>query len=105
MLVKGSSVHIEKNSIYSNKKANIAFGGCENSDTTIIENSIYKGQSEGIFNLEGGTSWIKRNKIYENSDGIVLIDSHPLISMNSIYDNRRSGLTVAGRSQPNVVDN
>jgi parallel beta-helix repeat protein len=25
--------------------------------------------------------------------------------MNSIYDNRRSGITVAGKSQPNIVDN
>ncbi|OMJ91267.1 hypothetical protein SteCoe_6246 [Stentor coeruleus] len=105
LLVKGSSAHIEKNNIYSNKKANVAFGGSENSDTTIVENSIFRGQAEGIFNLEGGTSWIKRNQIYENSDGIVLIDSYPVITMNSIYDNRRSGITVAGRSQPNIVDN
>ena len=105
LLVKGSSAHIEKNNIYSNKKANIAFGGNENSDTTILENAIFRGQAEGIFNLEGGTSWIKRNQIYENSDGIVLIDSHAVITMNSIYDNRRSGITVAGKSQPNIVDN
>ena len=105
LLVKGSSAHIEKNNIYSNKKANIAFGGDENSDTTIVENSIFRGQAEGIFNLEGGTSWIKRNQIYENSDGIVLIDSCTVITMNSIYDNRRSGITVAGKSQPSIVDN
>ena len=105
LLVKGSSAHIEKNNIYGNSKANIAFGGNENSDTTIVENAIFRGQAEGIFNLEGGTSWIKRNQIYENSDGIVLIDSHPVITMNSIYDNRRSGITVAGKSQPNIVDN
>ncbi|CAG9323726.1 unnamed protein product [Blepharisma stoltei] len=105
LLVKGSSSHIERNSIHNNQKANIAFGGCENSDTTIIENSIFRGKSEGIFNCQGGTSWIKRNQIYENSDGILLIDSHPFITMNSIYDNRRSGIIVAGNSQPNVVDN
>ena len=56
LLVKGSSAHIEKNNIYGNKKANIAFGGNENSDTTIVENAIFRGQAEGIFNLEGGTS-------------------------------------------------
>lgn len=56
LLVKGSSAHIERNSIHNNTKANVAFGGCENSDTTIIENSIFRGKSEGIFNCEGGTS-------------------------------------------------
>lgn len=105
LLVKGSSAHIEKNIIYSNTKANIAFGGCENSDTTIIDNTITKGHSEGIFNLEGGTSWIKRNKIQENSDGIVLIDSHPIVTGNFIYENRRSGITVAGKSQPSILEN
>ena len=105
LLVKGSSAHIERNNIFKNKKANIAFGGCENSDTTIIENSIFQSCAEGIFNLEGGTSWIKRNSIFENADGIVLVDSHPVITMNSVYDNLRSGLTIAGYSQPNVADN
>ena len=105
LLVKGSSAHIERNNIYSNRKANIAFGGDENSDTTIIENSIFRGYAEGVFNYEGGASWIKRNKIFENSDGIVLIDSDPVVTMNSIFDNRRSGITVAGKSKPCIVRN
>ncbi|CAG9314808.1 unnamed protein product [Blepharisma stoltei] len=105
LLVKGSSAHIERNSVHNNLKANIAFGGCENSDTTIIENSIFRSKSEGIFNCQGGVSWIKRNHIYENSDGILVVDSHPVITMNSVYDNRRSGIVVAGSSQPDVEDN
>ena len=105
LLVKGSSAHIEKNNIHSNKKANIAFGGNENSDTTILQNTISNGEAEGIFILEGGTSWIMLNHIYDNKDGIILIDSHPVITKNSIYDNRKSGITVAGKSQPNVMGN
>lgn len=105
LLVNGSSAHIERNNIYSNTKANIGFGGSENCDTTIIENNIYKGFSEGIFQLEGGTSWIKRNHVYDNVDGIVILNSHPIMTMNLVYDNKRSGITVAGNSQPHVVDN
>lgn len=105
LVVDGSSAHIERNNIYDNVKANVAFGGSENSDTIVVENSICRSQAEGIVNIAGGKSWIKRNQIFDNFDGIVLIDSHPDIYMNSIYDNRRSGLTVAGKSQPSVMEN
>lgn len=105
LLVSGASAHIERNNIYGNTKANIAFGGADNSDTTIIENYIFRGKSEGIFQIEGGRAWIKRNNIFENVDGIVLVDSFPEVTMNSIYDNKRSGLTIAGLSQPKVTEN
>lgn len=105
LLVNGTSAHIERNNIYSNTKANIGFGGQENCDTSIVENNIFKGMSEGIFQMEGGTSWIKRNHVYDNVDGLVILNSHPIITMNLIYDNKRSGITVAGNSQPHVVDN
>ena len=105
LLVTGASAHIERNNIYANTKANIAFGGADNSDTTIIENYIFRGKSEGVFQIEGGRAWIKRNNVFENVDGVVLVDSFPEVTMNSIYDNKRSGLTIAGLSQPKVTEN
>ena len=105
LIVSGASAHIERNNIFSNQKANLAFGGADNSDTSVIENYIFRGKSEGIFQIEGGKAWIKRNNIFENVDGVVLVDSFPEVNMNSIYDNKRSGLTVAGTSQPRVTEN
>ena len=56
-----ASAYIEKNEVFQNYKANIAYGGGNSADTVIINNLIYKSRSEGIFCIEGGFSWIKHN--------------------------------------------
>lgn len=82
LLVDSSSGHVEKNEIYQNYKANIAFGGNNSADTVILNNLIYQSRSEGIFAIEAGFSWIKHNEIYDNGDGIILFDSSVHISNN-----------------------
>lgn len=70
-----------------NYKANVAFGGDCSSDTVIYNNKIYSSRSEGIFIIESGFSWVKKNDIYDNNDGIIMFDSSPHISENSIHEN------------------
>ena len=55
---------IEKNNIHDNIKSNIAFGGISSVNTHIISNNIHNGRCEGIFIIDGGKSYITRNKIY-----------------------------------------
>ena len=76
LLVEGTSAHVERNKIFLNYKANIAFGGDRSIDTVILRNEIYSSRSEGIFVLEAGYTWIFNNEIYDNSDGVILYDSH-----------------------------
>lgn len=70
-----------------NYKANIAFGGDMSCDTTILSNEISEGRCEGIFGIETGFAWIIKNKIFNNSDGIVIFDSATHISDNEIMEN------------------
>ena len=49
---------ISKNEIYTNYKANIAYGGDNSSDVVIFDNKIHSARSEGIFAIENGFSWI-----------------------------------------------
>lgn len=77
--MEGTSAHIEKNEIYTNYKANIAYGGDNSSDTVIMNNKIHSARSEGIFAIENGYSWIYKNDIYNNNDGLILFDSSTLV--------------------------
>ena len=86
-MVDTSIGYIEKNDIYQNYKANIAFGGNNSADTVILNNLIYQSRSEGIFAIEAGYAWIKHNDIYDNSDGIILFDSCTYITNNQIHEN------------------
>ena len=105
LLVESSRAHIEQNLISQNYKANIAFGGAASADTVIIRNTIREGRAEGIFVIESGFTWIVRNTIVDNADGIVLFDSTPFISGNSIEQNQRSGITCCGCSFPKIEGN
>jgi parallel beta-helix repeat protein len=87
LLVEGTSAHIEQNEIYTNFKANIAFGGEGSSDTVIYNNNIYSSRAEGIFAIETGYSWIKNNRIHDNNDGVTMFDSAPFVSENYINEN------------------
>jgi len=82
LLVESTSAHIERNTISSNYKANIAYGGEKSADTVIINNTICSSRAEGIFLISSGFSWIRNNKIFDNSDGIVMFDGCPHISSN-----------------------
>ncbi len=105
LMVEGTSGHIEQNEIYTNFKANIAFGGEGSSDTVIYNNHIYQSRAEGIFGIEAGYSWIKNNRIHDNNDGIVLFDSSTYISENYINENQRAGIVASGVSFPKIEKN
>lgn len=105
LLVEGTAGHIEQNEIYSNFKANIAFGGEGSGDTVIYNNHIYQSRAEGIFAIEAGFSWIKNNRIHDNNDGIVLFDSSTYISENYINENQRAGIIASGVSFPKIERN
>ena len=105
LLVESSYAHIECNRIMQNYKANLAFGGAASADTVVLRNTIREGRAEGIFIIESGFSWIIRNEIIDNADGIVLFDSTPFISGNSIEHNQRSGVTCCGCSFPKIEKN
>lgn len=105
LLVEGTSAHIEKNEIYTNFKANIAFGGEGSSDTVIFNNDIFSSRAEGIFVIESGFSWIKNNRIHDNNDGITMFDSSPHIVDNFINENQRSGILAGGCSFPRIEKN
>lgn len=105
MLVDSASAYIEKNEIFQNYKANIAYGGTNSCDTVILNNLIFRSRSEGIFCIEGGYSWIKHNDIFDNSDGIIMFDSCNYISNNQIHENQRSGIICSGSSFPMIEQN
>jgi parallel beta-helix repeat protein len=100
LLVESTSAHIELNNINTNYKANIAFGGDNSWDTVIHRNQIYSSRSEGIFVIESGFAWIAHNNIYDNNDGIILFDSCPWITSNTINENQRAGVIASGSSYP-----
>ena len=100
-----ASGYIEKNDIFQNYKANIAYGGNNSADTVILNNLIYQSRSEGIFAIEAGFSWIKHNDIYDNSDGIIIFDSSNHISNNQIHENQRCGIIMSGSSFPQIEQN
>lgn len=104
-MVEGTSAHIELNEIYTNFKANIAFGGAGSSDTVIVNNDIHSSRAEGIFIIESGYSWIKNNRIHGNNDGITMFDSSPHVSENYIHENSRSGILACGCSFPRIEKN
>lgn len=105
MLADSASGYIEKNELFQNYKANIAYGGQNSADTVILNNLIFKGRSEGIFCIEGGFSWIKHNDIFDNSDGILMFDSCTHVSNNQIHENQRSGIICSGSSFPQIEQN
>ena len=105
LLVETTYAHIERNMISQNYKANLAFGGAASVNTVVIKNIIREGRAEGIFIIESGFAWIIRNQIVDNADGIVMYDSTPFLSGNSIEHNQRSGITCTGCSFPKLEGN
>ena len=92
MITEDSSAHIEQNDLNDNIKSNIAFGGRGSVNTVVIKNKIHNGRCEGIFIIDGGKSYITRNKIFENNNGMILITSSPIIMQNKIYKNKFNGI-------------
>ena len=80
--MENSSAFIEENAVFHNIKANIAFGGSLSENTVIIGNKIYNSSSEGIFVMLSGPCMIYNNQIYNNYDGIVVLEGVPEISFN-----------------------
>ena len=77
--------------MFENIKANIALGGQNSTNTTIIDNRIEFGRCEGIFLISGGECYIHRNQISENNEGLVSITSVPDIRGNIITKNKSNG--------------
>lgn len=96
LLVETSSATIEKNEISENIKANIALGGVNSLNTSIIRNVISGGRCEGIFVIESGQCWIMHNTICDNNDGIVCLTSLPDIIKNEINKNKSNGKREGG---------
>lgn len=92
LIVENSNAFIEGNHIFQNIKANIACGGDDAQDTTIVRNRIYQGVSEGIFVMLCGRISIYNNDIYHNYDGVVVMEACPDISFNRIKDNKSNGI-------------
>lgn len=105
LLVESTSAHIERNFISSNYKANIAYGGERSADTVIINNTICSSRAEGIFLISSGFSWIRKNNIYDNSDGIVMFDACPHVTSNHVNENQRAGFVICGSSFPKIEKN
>ena len=101
----GASAFIERNLIANSLKANIAYGGSLSKDTTVLNNDIYGSRCEGIFIIDGGFSWIWKNKIHDNSDGIIVADSSPSIYNNFISNNNRCGIILTSSSYPALIEN
>ena len=100
-----ASAFIEKNTIGNNVKANVALGGDNSVNSIIYDNDIFGSVCEGIFSVNGGYTWIWKNRIHDNLDGIVLADSCPYILENQMNSNQRSGMILTGQSYPNVLRN
>ncbi len=105
MIVSGASGYIHENKIYKNIKANIAFGGVFSNETKIIDNKIFKSRCEGIFCIEGKTGEIRKNEIYENYDGLILVKSDCNVTENIIRNNNRSGVLICDSSKPKLMHN
>ena len=97
---------IKQNKIYSNLKANVAFGGETGLMTRVINNDIYRARSEGIFVIDSAGGLIARNRIFENNDGIVLFNAKNIeVSENDIMNNVRSGCLIGAESEPKMFQN
>ena len=100
MIVEKCNGFIENNYIYQNYKANIALGGEQSENTTIIRNKIFNSASEGIFIILAGKCSILMNEIYGNYDGVIAIESVPEIAFNNIYRNRNNGVILLRGTEP-----
>ena len=106
LICSNSNAIIKHNKIYRNIKANLAYGGLLSELTIIEENQIYSSRCEGIFCFrvnEGAT--IRNNEVYDNNDGIVLMNSSVTITENTIFANARSGVLVGKNCFPILVNN
>jgi len=53
----------------------------------VYDNDIFGSKSEGIFVVESRYSWIWNNRIHDNIDGIVIVDSNPYVLKNDVNSN------------------
>lgn len=102
LMVTGTSATIEKNKISGNLRANVAYG---KGNIKITENRIFKGRCEGIFGFKPSNAKIFSNDIHENNDGILVVDGHMDVVGNSVHDNKRTGITLAGKGNYSLSDN
>jgi len=55
--------------------------------------------------IDACKSWIIRNEIFHNNDGIIGITSVPLIENNHIIKNKNIGVMLLKDSRPQLVNN
>ena len=105
-IVEGSSCKIIENTICKNLKANIAFGGKGSSETKIERNEISRSIAEGIFMAKAERpTLINENIIWENQDGVTLLDSDGKIMNNLIEGNQRWGIQWSGKTNADISKN
>lgn len=104
-MAEHSSAHIERNEILGNIKANIALGGDESCNTSIINNRILKGRCEGIFMIDCGKCLIMNNQIKGNYFGVLSISSIPVIQNNTIIKSKSHAILATKKSKLLLLKN
>jgi len=74
-------------------------------NSTVINNFIFASEGEGVFMNKSEPCWIMDNTIFENVDGIAMIDSNPVVSNNYVFKNKRAGLVSTGNSRAKISYN
>lgn len=105
MIKEESSAHIEGNEIVGSCLANIALGGVRSVNTVIVNNDISYSEKEGIFVILAEKCQISRNRIFNNTDGLVIATGIPLIFNNIIRSNRSNGVVSLLQSNPTLQGN
>ena len=99
LIESNSYAQVSSNKIYGNIKTNVAFGGKLSSKVKITNNEIYNSRNEGVYIVEADGGEVARNRIYDNNEGIVLINCvGTLIHHNEILHNMRTGVLVSDES-------
>ena len=80
-------------------------GGVNSGDTVLLRNRIRESRAEGLFLMDSGYCQIHANEITGSNDGIIMVDSSPLLLANDIIENQRAGVICTGLSFPRIERN
>lgn len=104
-----SNAVVSNNAIFSNQEDGII---CNHATARVTTNQIFSNGDCGIESFAGDKSFIEFNTIYDNGeDGIAFgnkgdsANSHPIISNNEIYSNRRDGISCWGKTESVIKNN
>jgi parallel beta-helix repeat protein len=80
-------------------------GGVNSGDIVLLRNRIRDSRAEGLFLMDSGYCQIHANEITGSNDGIVMVDSSPLLLANDVCENQRAGVLCSGLSFPRIERN